>query len=61
MERLQAEDSTLVAVRATSEVGAQTAGPCFFRCDGLIYRWWEPLGCEGAELAVEQLVLPVQC
>ena len=61
VERVQAEDSTLVAVRAASEVGAQTAGPCFFRRDGLIYRRWEPLGCEGAELAVEQLVLPVQC
>ena len=37
VERLQAEDPTLVAVRAASEGGAQTAGPCFFRCDGLIY------------------------
>ena len=61
VERLQAEDPTLVAVRVASEGGAQTAGPCFFRRDGLIYRRWEPPGCEGAELAVEKLVLPVQC
>ena len=61
VERLQAEDPTLVAVRAASEGGAQTAGLCFFRRDRLIYKWWEPPGCKGTELAVEQLVLPVRC
>ena len=41
VERLQAEDHTLVAVRTASEGEAPAAGPCFFKRDGLIYRRWE--------------------
>lgn len=60
VERLQAEEPTLVVVRAASEGGAQTVRPCFFKHAWLIYLRWEPPGCRGAGLAVEQLVLPVQ-
>ena len=35
--RLQAENPTLVAVKAASEGGAQTARPCFFKRDWFIY------------------------
>ena len=61
VERLQAEEHTLVTVRAASEGEALAVGPCFFKRDGLIYRRWELQGHGGAGLAVEQLVLPVQC
>ena len=36
VERLQAEDHTLVAVRAASEREAPAVGLCFFKRDGLI-------------------------
>ena len=37
VERLQAENPTLVAVRAASKGKAQTVRPCFFKHDWLIY------------------------
>ena len=61
VEKLQAEDPTLVAERVASEGGANTAGPRFFKRDGLIYRLWTPPGRGGEDFAVEQLVLPLQC
>ena len=60
VESLQAEDPTLVAVRATSKGSPD--------CEALLLQTlWAHLstlgatGCRGAGLAVEQLVLPVQC
>ena len=59
---LQAADTTLDSVRKeadgnpgdSSEVG-------YFWKDGLLFRKWIPRGYEEQDMAVEQLVLPMQC
>lgn len=38
--------------------GDTRTGADFFKCDGLLYPHWLPLGCSDEEMAVEQLVLP---
>ena len=57
---LQDKDETLVKIRRAADGHPCSAGPGFFRRDGLLYRRWTPPG-RGEESAVEQLVLPQEC
>ena len=59
LKTLQETDPTLVGIRDTLDGWGSTAG--FFRRNGLIYREWVPRGHNGAQMAIEQLVLPLQC
>ena len=61
LRTLQETDTTLEAVRRAASGEACSAGEGFFRRDGLVYRRWTPPGCDTEDMAVEQLVLPLQC
>ncbi len=61
LRRLQGKDSTLTAVRRAASGEACFAGIGFFQRDGLLYRRWTPPNQDREEMAVEQLVLPLQC
>ena len=61
LKTLQETDATLEAVRTAADGGPSTAGVGFFRREGLLYRRWVPPGCGTEEMAVEQLVLTLQC
>lgn len=59
LKTLQETDPTLDGIRDTLDGRGSTAG--FFRRNGLIHREWVPRGHNGAQMAIEQLVLPLQC
>ena len=61
LKTLQETDTTLETARAAAEGEPSTAGAGFFKKDGLLYKRWIPPGCNAEEMAVEQLVLPLQC
>lgn len=48
-------------MRKAAQGEASTAGRGFYKEGGLIYRRWIPPGRDGEDMAVDQLVLPVQC
>ena len=59
LQRLQAADVTLEAVRRAADGEPSSAGVVFFRDKGLLYRSWNPPGRD--EETVQQLVLPLTC
>ena len=61
LSQLQRKDESLEEVRKAAKGGASSAGPGFFEREGLLYRRWVPLGRDGEDMAVDQLVLPTQC
>ena len=61
LQRLQEEDPSLSTIKKAAEGEANAAGVGFYKKDGLLYRKWTPPGRDEDEMAVQQLVLPVQC
>ena len=61
LKALQESDVTLEAVRKAADGSPSTAGVGFFRRGGLLYKRWAPPGRDSEDMAVEQLVLPLQC
>ena len=61
LKTLQESDTTLEAIRKAAGGSPSTAGVGFFRRDDLVYRRWIPPGRDSEDMAVEQLVLPLQC
>ncbi len=60
VRKLQWADKTLEAARRAADGETSTAGVGFFWSGGLLHRRWQPPG-RGLEMAVEQLVLPLEC
>ena len=61
LQRLQEADETLSAVRRAARGEASTAGSGLYKEQGLLHRRRTPPGRDGEDMAVEQLVLPLQC
>ena len=57
---LKCNDETLKCVRDAADKHPATEGVGFYYKSGLLYRRWIPPNREGS-MAVEQLVLPLQC
>ncbi len=60
LQKIQAADKTLGAVSRAAEGEPSSAGIGFFKRGRLLYRRWQTPG-QDAEMAVEQLVLPLSC
>ncbi len=58
---LQETDNTLGEIRKAADQQPSTAGVGFYRNEGLLDRHWIPPGRDTESMAVEQLVLPLQC
>ena len=61
MKKLQWEDPTLKEICKAVRQHPSTAGVGFYEENGVLYRRWIPPGRDTEEMAIEQLVLPVQC
>ena len=61
LKQLQEEDESLEEAWKAAQGRANSAGSGFFEREGLLYRRWVPLGRDGEDMAVDQLVLPRQC
>ena len=61
LKTLQETDTTLEAVRKAVAEKSDGAGGKYFERNGLLFRQWVPQGRESEDMAVEQLVLPLQC
>ena len=61
LQTLQKVDATLEKIRQV--VSANPDGPSqqFYEKDGLLYRRWMPPHYCSDDMAVEQVILPVQC
>ena len=58
LKTLQESDTTVEAIRKAADGSPSTAS---VGRDGLVYRQWLPPGRDSEDLAVEQLVLPLEC
>ena len=61
LKTLQKTDDTLKEIRKAADQQPSTAGVGFYRNEGLLYRRWVPPGRDTDSMALEQLVLPLQC
>ena len=61
LQKLQKVDPTLEKTRQITSTNTDEASQKFHEKDGLLYRWWMPPHYCSDDMAVEQLILPVQC